>query len=545
MCDHAIVLARAPLTGLRLLGMAGSGVLAAGAYQVAARPGQADADGLPGLDQAAGTIACLVGLVILTTAWWLTGRVTAAPGGPPLTGGWMLVTAALWTVPLLLVPPIASRDVYAYACQGAVLELGSNPHTVGSADLPCPWLDSVPPIWRDGASPYGPVFSLISAGAVAVSGGHLAVAVGALRVVALIGVVLGTWYGRRLARACGVSEARAAWIGLASPLVAVHAIAGAHNDALVTGLVIAALAAAIGPVRGPGPQPRRVRGPGPQPRRVRGPAPLWRRGLYAGAALGLATGVKATALIAVPFVALALVATRAPRSNPVPPRLFARAGLTVAAATVVAFAVPAIASGLGLGFVRGLTRTGELAQWTSPPTAVGMTVGYLLRAVGVGGGFDAAVAVARGAGLLALVGVVLVLVWRAARTSDQPVREAVAGAGLAFAALAVLGPVFYPWYALAPLALLAVSIVDERVRAWLGVVSGALSFLILPNGVGLAPRTKLPGALLVTAAVAGAAHQWGRWRRRRVDPPGPRATPTSRASTGPVRSRNPGPRSGR
>ena len=125
-----------------------------------------------------------------------------------------------------------------------------------------------------------------------------------------IGVVLGTWYGRRLARACGVSEARAAWLGLASPLVAVHAIAGAHNDALVTGLVIAALAAAIGPVR-----------------RVRGPAPLWRRGLYAGAALGLATGVKATALIALPFVALALVATRAPRSNPVPPRLFAGVAL--------------------------------------------------------------------------------------------------------------------------------------------------------------------------------------------------------------------------
>jgi hypothetical protein len=516
--------------------MAGSGVLAAGAYQVAARPGRADADGLPGLDQAAGTIACLVGLAILTTAWWLTGRVTAVPGGPALTGGWMLVTAALWTVPLLLVPPVASRDVYAYACQGAVLESGSDPYTVGSADLPCPWLDSVPPIWRDGASPYGPVFSLISAGTVAVSGGHLAVAVGALRLVALIGVVLGTWYGRRLARACGVNEARAAWLGLASPLVAVHAVAGAHNDALVTGLVIAALAAAIGTERGPGPQSRRERGP----------APLWRRSIYAGAALGLATGVKATALIALPFVALALVATRTPRRNPVPPRLLARAGLTAAFATVVAFAVPAIASGLGLGFVRGLTRTGELAQWTSPPTAVGMTVGYLLRAFGVGGGFDAAVVVARGAGLVALVGVVLVLLWRAARSSDQPIREAVAGAGLAFAALVLLGPVFYPWYALTPLALLAVSIVDERARAWLGVVSGALSFLILPNGVGLAPRTKLPGALLVTAAAAGAAHHhWRRWRRRPGDPPGPRSTPTSQASPGPVRSRNPDPRSGR
>ena len=526
MCDHACVLVPAPLTGLRLLGMAGSGVLAAGAYQVGALPGRADADALPGVDQAAGTVACLVGLVILTTAWWLTGRVMAAPGGSALTGGWMLVTAALWTVPLLVVPPIASRDVYAYACQGAVLESGSDPHVVGAADLPCSWLDSVPPIWRDGASPYGPVFSLISAGSVALSGGHLVVAVGVLRVVALVGVVLGTWYGRRLARVCGVSEPRAAWLGLASPLVAVHAVAGAHNDALVTGLVIAAFAAAIG--------------------REGGGAPMWRRGLYAGVALGLATGVKATALVALPFVALALVATHTPRRDPVPPRLLARAGFTVTAATVVAFAVPALASGLGLGFVRGLTRTGELAQWTSPPTAVGMTVGYVLRAVGVGGGFDAAVAVARGIGILALVGVVLMLFWRAAHTSNEPLRNAVAGAGLAFGAVTLLGPVFYPWYALTPLALLAVSLVDERARAWLGVVSGALPFLILPNGAGLAPRTKLPGALVVTAAATVAVcHQWRRRRRRSARPPDSRATPRSRASSGPVRSRNPGPRSER
>jgi alpha-1,6-mannosyltransferase len=187
-----------------------------------------------------------------------------------------------------------------------------------------------------------------------------------------------------------------------------------------------------------------------------------------------------------------------------------------------------------------------LAQWTSPPTAVGMTVGYGLRAAGWGAGFDAAVAVARGVGLIALVAIVLVLLVRAARAAHDPMRSAIAGAGLAFAAVVLLGPVFYPWYALTPLALLAVSIVEERTRAWLGVASAGLAFVILPNGVGLAPRTKLPGALLVTAGVAVAAVVGWRRRRGRYDVPiVPPTTPTSRASSGRERSRSPDPRSER
>jgi alpha-1,6-mannosyltransferase len=81
----------------------------------------------------------------------------------------------------------------------------------------------------------------------------------------------------------------------------------------------------------------------------------------------------------------------------------------------------------------------------------------------------------------------------------------VRGAGLAFAALAALGPVFYPWYVLPALALLAVSCQDERARRRLAVVATALAFLILPNGAGIAAQTKLPGALLVTAALLAAA----------------------------------------
>jgi len=499
VCDHACVLARGQLTAHRYVGLAGSVALAWSAFQVGARPGRADADGLPSLAQTPAVLIFVAGLVTLTAAWWRIGVVTTRPGGASLTGRWMLVTAALWALPLLVAPPLASRDVYAYACQGAVLAAGLDPTAVTPDALPCPWLDSAPLVWRDAPSPYGPLFTLLSAAAAAVSGGNVAVAVGVLRLVALAGVLLATGYGRRLARACGVNTARAAWLGLAGPTVAMHAIAGAHNDALLTGLAGAALAVAIA-----------------------------RRGIVAGVLLGLAAAVKITALVALPFAVLLLVP--APRAW----RRLLRPGAIVVATTALTYAALAVPTGLGLGNLRGLVRAGELVQWTSIPTAMGMSVGYALRAVGFdaghdsGTGYDAAVAVARVAGLAAAI-VAVVAVWLMAwRSPSDRIRLAVAGTGVAFAVVALFGPVFYPWYALTPLALLAVSTVDEKVRVRLAAASAVLAFLILPDGTGLAAGTKLVGALAVTTAVVAVAVRCALRRSRTAH----RNPPTRSTATG-------------
>jgi 4-amino-4-deoxy-L-arabinose transferase-like glycosyltransferase len=483
------------LTRLRYLGLAGSAVLATGAYQVGARPGLADQDGLPASSDIPALLACLAGLITLTVAWWRAGTLAAVPAANAPSGRWMLVSAALWAAPLLVAPPLASRDIYAYACQGALIEAGLDPHTSGPGALPCPWLDSVPAVWREAASPYGPLFGLLSAAAAAVSGGDIVVAVALLRLVAVAGIVLATWYGRILARACRVPESGAAWLGLASPLVLVHAVSGGHSDALLAGLVLAALGLAA---------PR-------EPARLRRNTTAV-RGIAAGAALGLAVAVKGTALAALPFVVLLLVP--APRAL----RRLGTVSALVAAATALAYTVVAAASGLGLGFVHGLTRAGDLVQWTSVPTAVGMTAGYLLRLVGADGGYDASVAVARVVGLGVAAGITVAAWWRAWRAPANPVRAAVLACGVAMAALALLGPVFYPWYALTPLALLAVAVADARTRTWAGVASGALSFLILPNGTGLAPRTKAPGALAVTAAAAVAVRRMRALPRRSRTP---------------------------
>jgi hypothetical protein len=470
-------------------------MLAVGALQVGARPGRADRDGLPGLGEAPAMLACLVGLVLLTVAWWrvLTKGV--------LTGRWVLVTATLWTLPLLVTPPLASRDAYAYLCQGAVFNAGLNPYTTGPAALPCPWLDSVPPVWREATSPYGPLATLLSgdAAAVADAAGRVEAGIDMLRLFALVGIVLAVWAGRRLARHAGVDEARAGWLALAGPLVLVHGIGGAHLDALMAGLVLAAFAFAA------------AAGDEPEGGRRAG----WSDAL-AGVMLGLAIAVKATALIALPFVAL--LTRRAPGVR----GLLAPAVAVVVA--IAAYGLLAVPNGLDVGFVAGLRGSAELGQWTSAPTAVGLTVQYGLRAFGVT--TDAPVAVAQTAGL-ALAGLIMATVWFRVRDCewDKAVPTLVRAAGIAFAAVTLLGPVFYPWYALTPLALLAVSTSDERTRIWIGAASAPLAYLILPNGVGLAPRTKLPGALAVTAGAVTAALVAVRRRRR-----GAPTTPTPTAS---------------
>src|SRR5439155_1665174 len=76
------------------------------------------------------------------------------------------------------------------------------------------------------------------------------------------------------------------------------------------------------------------------------------------------------------------------------------AGATVgiAAGATVAFAAVTAATGLGLGWLPALSHTAGLTQWTSPPTGVGMAVGYLLRWAGRPDLAPVAVTVARAAG---------------------------------------------------------------------------------------------------------------------------------------------------
>jgi hypothetical protein len=456
------------LIHLRYGGLLAAGVLAAGAYSAGALPVDDPGFGLGGL-------ACLIGLAGLVAAWWQVG-VAVRAGHVGLR--WLLLTGALWALPLLVAPPLASRDVYAYACQGSLYAGGVDPYSVGVSAGGCPWLESVSKLWRNTSTPYGPLAVALSGGAARLAGlatpgenAQLLLTVGLLRVLAVLGVLLMAWSTMRLARACGMDPASATWLGVLSPLVAVHVLSAAHHDGLLAGLVLAGLAFAA--------QPRTT------PKFV----------VAAGAALGLATAVKVTAVVALPFALLLMVRHERPARN----AMLAGIGATGA------FVAASTATGLGLGWVHGLPSTGRVVQWTSVPSGVGMAAGYLVghSAAGV------AVAVARLAGLALLVAVLAVL-WLRAAANAGDTRAVVAHCGVAFAACALLAPVFFPWYAAAPLAVLAASVADQRTRRWLALTVVASGFLILPNGHGLASLTKLPGAVADVLLVAVLV--W--WRRR-------------------------------
>jgi hypothetical protein len=463
-------------------GFAGAVLLAAGGYLAGAWPGPAPASQSEALwgDGGwfrVGLLAYVAGLVLLGWAWWRLGPVPDRPLR------WVLATGALWAAPLLVAPPLGSRDVYAYACQGAVWWDGHDPYAVGAAAGGCPWLETVPALWHETTTPYGPLALLVSAGAVGLAralatsaDAQLLVAIGVLRAVAVLGAVLVAGFGPRLARAAGVDPAGAAWLGLVTPLVAVHVVAGAHHDALVAGLVVAGLALAASPG---------------------GNRLLW---TAAGLALGLAVAVKVTALVALPF-ALLLAWQRSRRG----------AG-AMAAGAAAGFGGLTAATGLGLGWTGALADTGALAQWSSPPTGLGMAAGYLLRGLGAPDAYDGAVAVARWLGLVVLVVLSAWLLLRAWRRRGDP-GAVLACAGAVLAAVVVLGPVVYPWYAVAALAVLAATIRDQRVRRGLAVATLVLVALTLPSGLGVPVLTKFPGAMLTALAAVGLAAWW--WHRHR------------------------------
>jgi hypothetical protein len=477
----------------RWLGLAATVLLAASGF-LAGKPVPHDRAWLLGV------VVWFVALAMLIRAWWTLREETDQRS--------VLVTAALWSVPLLFAPPLGSHDVYAYACQGQLFNAGLDLYQVGPAELPCTWLSDVPELWRETPTPYGPLWIAVEGAAAWLAHGSLPAVVLLLRVAAVLGLLLCVAAAHRLSRGNAVLAA--------SPLVLVHVVSGAHNDVVLAGLVLAGFVAA---------------------RRPGGPA-----GSTAGLAFGLAVAVKVTALVALPFALLLVFFAGTGRARWTGTAAFA-------GAAGAAYAILALLTGHGLGFLQALGSTSTMVQWLSVPTGVGMAAGYVLRVTGQPESFGTAVAVARAVGLLALAAILLTLWWRAARTLATLDRRAPGGAtgprghdvvltaaGVGMLVAAVLGPVFYAWYAIAGIALLAGTALTGRLRTVVHVAAAGLPLLTLPDSLGLATKTKVPGAFLDVALVTAAAVHL--LRRRRAGRPAPvvdAPPPDAPAATPPAR----------
>lgn len=388
----------------------------------------------------------LVGLASLVVAWGLVRQAGAR-------ARWLLL--ALWSLPLLVAPPVGSRDAYAYAEQGWLVAYGHDPYTTPMATLGSPFSWLVDAWWKGQTTVYPPLALEIQSWVVRLTGESAVWSVAAMRVPALLGLVLIGLCLPRLAERAGGDADTAAWLVLLNPLVLIHVVGGAHNDALAVGLAAAAVWLAS----------------------------QGRRGWLVGAVvLGLAVGVKQPLALA----GLAIAATSRAGTRRAWPQLLVRA-VVIAVIAIATFVLVTWASGLGWGWLTGSGSPYSVV--TIAPTSL---LADLLSRLGLSS-FAGALSV------LGPIGLALAALWilrDALRTLGS---SPIAFVGRSLVVLALLSPALQSWYLLwGGVFVACLPLRRGAIRRFLAVVAMGLTVLWAVEWVGVAP---LWGALL--AALVG------------------------------------------
>ncbi|HSV41244.1 MAG TPA: polyprenol phosphomannose-dependent alpha 1,6 mannosyltransferase MptB, partial [Nocardioidaceae bacterium] len=94
------------------------------------------------------------GLGVLTASWFrLLRYVVGSEAGVSR----VIVATVVWVLPLLLAPPLFSRDGWSYAAQGYLQGQGLSPYTWTPNILSGPLLEAVDVRWLNSPAPYGPI----------------------------------------------------------------------------------------------------------------------------------------------------------------------------------------------------------------------------------------------------------------------------------------------------------------------------------------------------------------------------------------------------
>ncbi|MFB8078175.1 polyprenol phosphomannose-dependent alpha 1,6 mannosyltransferase MptB [Streptomyces sp. NPDC056013] len=455
-------------SGCRRLGAAGSLAVAVGGWAAGTLPvrgGWGLWEPRGSAVTLAGALLAYLGLTVLVAAWWRYGVLLARGARDGV-----LTTLAWWTAPLLLAPPLYSKDVYSYIAQGAmVLEghdvYGGGPSVLGPGDLGTDAAASVGGHWTDTPAPYGPAFLVLAQLVVRLTGGEIVPAVLGMRLLALGALALIVWAVRGLGGGRGGPDG-ALWLAALNPLLLIHVVGGMHNDGLMIGLMLAGVLLA-----------------------VRG------RWVLGCVLVGLAMMVKSPAAVALLFIGVTVArrdgGARGLAKGLVLPGLVA--GAVAAVATVLA--------GTGFGWLRTQSVAGTIHTALSVSSDLGLGLGLLL-----GDDPDPVKAAVQNLGLLAAVVLILVLAWRAWRGALDPVL----GLGLSLVALVALSPMVQPWYLLWGTAVVAAVAWRERAGQLLAVLSAALVYETALDGRTPWYGFVVAGAVLLAGLV---------WMRREPWPP--------------------------
>ncbi len=429
----------------RIFGATGTVLMGIGALGAGARPVVQDPTfgvrllNLPSRIQTVSLTMTTTGAVMMALAWLMLGRFVLGPRR--MSRSQLDRTLLVWMVPLLIAPPMYSKDVYSYLAQSQIARIGLNPYQVGPA--PGLGLDhvftlSVPSLWRETPAPYGPLFLWIGRGISKITGENIVGAVLCHRLVVLIGVGLIVWATPRLARRCGVAEVAALWLGAANPLLLMHLVAGIHNEALMLGLMLTGTELALRGIDNAGPLvPRPAHWP-----RTRadwsGWAPM--AALLAGTVLiTMSSQVKLPGLLALGFAAMALAHRWGGTV-----KAFLSAGVLMGSLSVAVMAVIGWASGLGFGWLFTLGTANVVRSWMSPPTLLALATGQVGILLGLGDHTTAVLSLTRAMGVLIIAVLVSWLLLAVLRGRLHPV----GGLGVALGMTVLLFPVVQPWYLL-------------------------------------------------------------------------------------------------
>lgn len=418
----------------RVFGATGTVLMAIGALGAGARPVVQDPTfgvrllNLPSRIQTVSLTMTTTGAVMMALAWLMLGRFALGPHR--MSRSQLDRTLLLWLLPLLIAPPMYSKDVYSYLAQSQIARLGLDPYQVGPA--PGLGLDhvftlSVPSLWRETPAPYGPLFLWIGEGISVITGDNIVAAVLCHRLVVLVGVGLIVWATPRLAQRCGVHEVSALWLGPCNPLLFMHLVAGIHNEALMLGLMLAGTEFALRGIDGV--HDGRWRVP-PQATAM----------LVAGTVLiTMSSQVKLPSLLAMGFVVMAL-AWRWGGTF----RALLAAGFSLGALSLAVMAVIGWASGLGFGWLFTLGTANVVRSWMSPPTLIALGTGQVGILLGLGDHTTSVLGLTRGIGVIIIAILVTWLLLAVFRGRLHPV----GGLGVALGATVLLFPVVQPWYLL-------------------------------------------------------------------------------------------------
>ncbi len=400
------------------------------------------------------------GLLLLMRVWLRLSEVMKLHPGASITSLWWMLL--LWAAPMIIAPPMFSRDVFSYAAQGEMTGYHLSPYILGPFSLgSSPYVSPVDPLWGNAPAPYGPLFLFLDGSIDRITlHNQLATVVG-LRLLEVIAVAMIGYGIVLLARAMNRDPGEAFVLSAMNPLVLLTLIGGAHNDAIMTGFLVIGIGLAVK-----------------------------KRPIWALFFVSCAAAIKAPAALGLAFVAWTWLGPRATFRERLKP---------IAIATLVAGAVLAVSTqlaGFGFGWVKNLLSNGTVRSWAAPATGAGMAITNIAHAIGLSSLRLAPVlSVTRLLGLLTGVGFAFWLFFNAER------RGWVGSLAVALLLFVELGPVVQPWYFAWGLVLLAASY-EGREHFWLLALSITGPFIGLPGGRQLLAGLVHSNPLLIALAVA-------------------------------------------